>query len=99
MTASSFPLSCLIITLIYYALRGSNLGQNLHEIVHSVENPSLIRERMRELAPIHLARGVKGEHAMRIGKALFWTIEHVLASDHNAEVCNYLQLKASIART
>ncbi len=68
--------------------RGLVHRQSISEIVSSVENPALIRDLLRSLAPIHLSRGVKVEHAAHMGKALIWTIQKVLDEDFNAEVGN-----------
>ena len=55
-------------------------------ITSSMENPASVHDRLRALGPLHNSKGVKAEHAIRMGASLQYCLQKVLADDYVAEV-------------
>ena len=65
---------------------GEKFSEILGEIVSAVEDVTMMKNKLKALAPMHLRVGVKTEHAGIMGKALMRTFETVLKERWTSEV-------------
>uniref|UniRef100_A0A7S1E185 Globin domain-containing protein n=1 Tax=Hemiselmis andersenii TaxID=464988 RepID=A0A7S1E185_HEMAN len=65
---------------------GEKFADILADIVTAVEDVTAMKNKLKALAPMHLKVGVKIEHSVRMGKALFATFEEILGEGWTSEI-------------